>query len=126
MGDSIMAGRKDASRAKIYITIVPVDGEICDAGVDIFTDRKAAEDYASMFDGMKVIEKRISVEPPEPKKVPVTVTCYGNTENWPCAEDAIRYYREAANCSDGCERDRYLTIVSKLLDGQTVVDDQWG
>ena len=119
-----MAGRKDASRAKIYITIVPVDGEICDAGVDIFTDRKAAEDYASMFDGMKVIEKRISVEPP--RKVPVTVTCYNNTENWPCAEDAIRYYREAANCSDGCERDRYLAIVSKLIDGQTVVDDQWG
>lgn len=121
-----MAGRKDASRAKIYITIVPVDGEICDAGVDIFTDRKAAEDYASMFDGMKVIEKRISLEPPKSKKVHVAVTCYCHTNIWPSAEDAIRYYQEAANHSDGCERARYLTIIAKLLDGQTVVDDKWG
>ena len=118
-----MAKQKNAARTKIYITIVPVDGEICEAGVDIFTDRKAAEDYASMFNGMKVIEKRIS--PLTGTRKPVTVTCYDDTEKWPSAEDAIRFYQEAANCSDGCERDRYLTIVSKLLDGQTVVDDQW-
>ena len=32
---------------------------------------------------------------------------------------AMKNFNDAANNSDGCERERYLTIVSKLVDGET-------
>lgn len=119
-------------KKKIYITIYPVDGSIQAAGVDVFHSKKVAMEFASKFPGITVVEKTLYFDDPKPRKstkrksVPVRVTCYNDTETYPSAEAAIKFYQEAANCSDGCERDRYLTIVSKLLDGQTDVDDQWG
>lgn len=114
-------------RQKIYITICVVQGHIVLSGVNVFQSEKDAKAFSSKFDHSVVIERTLDIKLSKIKKaVPVRVTCYNDMETYPSAEAAIKFYQEAANCSDGCERDRYLTIVSKLLDGQTDVDDQWG
>ena len=72
-----------------------------------------------------------TIEAPAPvtvgkKKQKVTTVCYGKRDTWNSVKDALDYFNEAANCADGCERERYLTIVSKLLGGETEdVSDEW-
>ena len=53
----------------------------------------------------------------------VTVICYGQTqemERW----EAIDYYSEGVMACDGSERERYETILLKLLAGLTECSDE--
>lgn len=112
---------------KVYITICVNRGHIVMSGVNVFQSEEDAKSFVAQFDNSVIIERTLDVKlPKEQKAVPVRVTCYDKTKTYPSAEAAIKFYQEAANFSDGCERARYLTIVSKLIDGQTDVDDQWG
>ena len=52
----------------------------------------------------------------------VKITCYGKTEEME-RKDAIKLYRECADCSEGSERERYVNILFGLMDGLKVVKD---
>lgn len=57
---------------------------------------------------------------------PVTVTCYGQTEEWEDREDAIRFYKEAF---EGCDSNshehlRYITIWDALVAGEKECSDE--
>ena len=55
----------------------------------------------------------------------VTITCYGNTETRD-RKDAIKFYSECAENSDGCEKMRYTNILVGLYAGLSEVDDNEG
>ena len=54
----------------------------------------------------------------------VTVICYGQAKEWENRWEAIDYYSEGVAACDGSERDRYETILLKLLAGLTVCSDE--
>lgn len=47
----------------------------------------------------------------------VTTVCYGIEEKWKNREDAIAKFLDCMRNSEGAERDRYVNIYLKLLDG---------
>lgn len=53
----------------------------------------------------------------------VEITCYGKTEMME-RNEAIRFYREGADCSEGSERERYVNILFGLMDGLSEVSDK--
>jgi len=55
---------------------------------------------------------------------PVFTTCYGQRRRWKNAAEAIAYFKEGAEACDGSERERYTTIMMKLMDGEVDVDDE--
>lgn len=52
----------------------------------------------------------------------VRITCYGKTDVME-RKDAMKFYRECANESEGSERERYVNILFGLMDGLTEVSD---
>lgn len=52
----------------------------------------------------------------------VKITCYGDTETMKRGE-AINFYQECIDGSDGHERERYVNIVIGLNQGLMEVDD---
>ncbi len=54
----------------------------------------------------------------------VKITCYGKVEELP-REEALAKYREGVFACDGCEKERYESIVEGLEAGLTSVDDDW-
>ena len=52
----------------------------------------------------------------------VKITCYGKTDVME-RKEAMKFYRECADCSEGCERERYVNILFGLMDGLTEVSD---
>lgn len=52
----------------------------------------------------------------------VKITCYGNTEIME-RNEAIKFYRECADHSEGSERERYVNILFGLMDGLNEVSD---
>ncbi len=54
----------------------------------------------------------------------VKVTCYGKTRTMTRGE-AIDYFLVGAECCDGSEADRYMTIYIQLMKGLTEVSDQY-
>lgn len=52
----------------------------------------------------------------------VKITCYNKTEMME-RQEAIRFYRECADNSEGSERERYVTILFGLMDGLNEVGD---
>lgn len=94
---------------------------VCPNRIDVLLDKKKADKDRYL----RIEEKTIDIPdalltksaPTKSKKV--TTICYGKRDTWNSAQDAIDYFNNAAANSDGCERERYLTIVSKLLDGET-------
>jgi len=101
-------------KLKIYLGV-------CPNRIDVLLDKKKADKDRYL----RIEEKTIEIPdamltksaPKKSKKV--TTICYGKRDTWNSAKDAINYFNDAANNSDGCERERYLTIVSKLVDGET-------
>lgn len=63
-----------------------------------------------------MIRKEISMDK-------VKITCYGKTETME-RKAALKFYREAADCSEGSERERYVNIIFGLIDGLTEVSDE--
>lgn len=55
----------------------------------------------------------------------ITVVCYGKKEVWNTRGKAIEYYREGIANSEGSERNRYASILSQLLSGQTFCSDEY-
>ena len=53
----------------------------------------------------------------------VEITCYGKKETMK-RQEAIAFYREAMEGSDGCEKERYTNIYLGLMSGATVVLDE--
>ena len=57
---------------------------------------------------------------------PVTTICYGERDEWDDRWKAIDFYKEAAMGSEGSERERYDTILIKLLAGENECSDGIG
>ena len=53
----------------------------------------------------------------------ITVRCYYKEKSMTRAE-ALKKYREAYYCSDGCEKARYMEVLMDLLDGKDYCDDK--
>ena len=54
----------------------------------------------------------------------VTTVCYGEKEIWDSREDAVGFFLQAMAGSEGSERDRYVTIYTKLISGSDVCSDE--
>lgn len=54
----------------------------------------------------------------------VVIECYHSQERMK-RKDAIRKYKQAMECSEGSERDRYVNIFLQLLDGETECSDEY-
>lgn len=52
----------------------------------------------------------------------VTIVCYGRKTQMP-REDAKLFYLECIMCSEGSERDRYVSILCGLLSGAKICTD---
>ena len=52
----------------------------------------------------------------------VKITCYGKTDVME-RNDAIKFYRDCMDHSEGCERERYVNIFLGLIDGLSEVND---
>lgn len=53
----------------------------------------------------------------------VKTVCYGEGKHWDDRKDAINFFAEGMVSSEGSEKDRYATILSQLLEGETVCSD---
>ena len=110
-------------KLKIYLGV-------CPNRIDVLLDKKKADKdrYLRIEEKTIDIPDALLTKSAKPKKSgKVTTICYGKRDTWNSAKDAIDYFNNAANNSDGCERERYLTIVSKLVDGETKdVTDSFG
>lgn len=54
----------------------------------------------------------------------IKIICYGRTEEWESREEAIEYFGQAAMCTEGSERERYMNIYFDLLDGKEICIDE--
>ena len=54
----------------------------------------------------------------------VTTICYGQAREWDNRWDAIDFFMEGALACDGSEKDRYTTILLKLMAGETICPDE--
>ena len=52
----------------------------------------------------------------------VTVVCYGKAQEWDRWE-AIDFFMQGAAACDGSEKERYTTILLKLMAGEEVCSD---
>ena len=53
----------------------------------------------------------------------VTTICYGQKKEWDDRWEAVDFFKEGAMACDGSEKDRYTTILLKLLAGETTSSD---
>lgn len=53
----------------------------------------------------------------------IVVKCYGKEEEYSSRKEAIKFYKECADWSDGCERERYLNVLLDLYDGKNYCTD---
>lgn len=58
------------------------------------------------------------------KKEIITVMCYDKEEIWGDRKEAMDFYLECMNFSDGVERERYSTILEQLMIGNTYCTDE--
>ena len=54
----------------------------------------------------------------------VITICYGQEKQWDNRWDAIDFFTEGTMACDGSERERYTTILLKLMSGETVCSDE--
>lgn len=111
-------------KLKVFISIHPTI--INEKTTEVFFKKDAVDYLKSRKPNLIFVEKTIDIpdallkKGAKPKKSgKVTTICYNKRDTWNSAKEAIAYFNDAANNSDGCERERYLTIVSKLVDGET-------
>ena len=53
----------------------------------------------------------------------VTTITYGKAEEWDTRQDAIKFFIDAINGCEGAERDRYVNVYMKLINGYDVCSD---
>ena len=54
----------------------------------------------------------------------VTTICYRQKREWDSREEAMNFFFDGTMCCEGAERDRYATILSKLISGLKVCSDE--
>ena len=54
---------------------------------------------------------------------PIVTVCYGNRREWLNRREALAFYSEAVENSDGCEKQRYMKICMDLSEGKSVCTD---
>ena len=54
----------------------------------------------------------------------VTTICYGKTEKWESREEACKHFFEAICNSEGSERERYISVYTKIMAGKAVCSDE--
>ena len=86
-------------------------GLVCGADTEALRDK--------MYEALR---KTIYAEP-EIEKSKVTTICYGKEKVWDRREDAIQFFLQGMECSEGSERDRYSNIFLKLIEGMDVCTD---
>lgn len=59
------------------------------------------------------------------KKEIITVMCYDKEEIWGDRKEAMDFYLECMNFSDGAERERYSTILEQLMTENTYCTDEY-
>lgn len=52
----------------------------------------------------------------------ITIT-YGKAQKWRSRKEAIAFFKDAVYSCEGAERERYVNVFMKLLDGKTVCTD---
>ena len=50
--------------------------------------------------------------------------CYGEEQEFTTRKEAINFYKECAEWSEGCERERYINILLDLYDGKRYCTDK--
>lgn len=70
---------------------------------------------------MKSENENISMPDMEEKVITV---CYGVKRKWAHRRDAVEFFREGMSVCEGAEKERYETVVSRLLSGKTVCSDK--
>ncbi|MBO7462004.1 MAG: hypothetical protein J6T96_05365 [Bacteroidales bacterium] len=55
----------------------------------------------------------------------IKTVCYGETKIWNSRQDAINFFADGIVCSEGSERERYVNIYCKLLEGETYCTDEY-
>lgn len=60
---------------------------------------------------------------PKQEGTPVTTVCYGQERSWRSKQEAIDFFLEGIDNSEGSERQRYENIVLKLQNGETYATD---
>ncbi|MBQ9010572.1 MAG: hypothetical protein IJ088_14790 [Clostridia bacterium] len=55
---------------------------------------------------------------------PVRTICYRQAREWDNRGDVIDFFQQGAKECDGAERDRYTTILLKLLAGEMICSDE--
>ena len=56
-------------------------------------------------------------------KEDITTICYGHYDKLDSRAEAVKYFYECANASEGSERERYVNIMMKLMSGANVASD---
>lgn len=56
-------------------------------------------------------------------KEDITTICYGHYDKWDSRAEAVKYFYECANASEGSERERYVNIMMKLMSGASIASD---
>ena len=54
----------------------------------------------------------------------VTTVCYGEEKVWDSRKEAKDYFLEGLKATEGCERERYATIYTKLILGKNYCTDE--
>ena len=53
----------------------------------------------------------------------IITICYGHYDKWDSRAEAVKYFFECANASEGSERERYVNIMMKLMSGANIASD---
>lgn len=54
----------------------------------------------------------------------IITICYGNRKKWNCKQEAIEFFVNCLLSSEGSEKERYETILSKIKDGLLICTDE--
>lgn len=82
-----------------------------------FDEIKQFSDLDIMRELDKEAVKNSAVRKKELDKKLVITRCYGVEKRWTDRNKAEEYYLECMRSSEGAERDRYVTVYLKLIDG---------
>ena len=53
----------------------------------------------------------------------ITTITYGQAQQWKSRKEAIMFFKDAVYSCDGAERERYVNVLMRLLDGETICTD---
>lgn len=63
--------------------------------------------------------KRVEVR----TKEDITTICYGHLDKWDNRAEAVKYFFDCANASEGAERERYVNVMMELMAGANLATD---